>query len=720
MILQTFNIPVSQSTKLGTVADILSIDCCAHRSLLLMAIPEFSKYATKYVVHRGTSATKDTITVRTCQDDSIILNLDNTKQYFWSQFLSLSNKNRNAAHRGYGRVVHHRWIDMRLVRNWISICDYQHGKSCRRAFYNTKIARHRPNLLIDTWRKCLWKVTSDESYVAFSYVWGNTPNLMTTQANVEIFQQPGSLGREEIACLIPKSIRDAISLTELLHERYLWIDSLCIVQDDEKNSHSELTKMASIYANAALTIVAANGEDANHGLRGIRGVSFPRNHPQRGARLSNGALVLQRYTPDLGKSTWSKRGWTFQETVFSQRKLIFCEESIMWKCPCATWYEDVGLLQQKDPRPLPLVFGPHISKLFSTSWPDLRGYQQLVCDFNRRDLTYPEDVVDAFSGVTTPLSAMFHGGFFYGLSETFFDIALLWIAESDLVRRIPKRGNSSKSKLPNWSWMGWQGTLNHLCGLEDWKKEAGHRLASIQTIPLVQWYTYDKEKSLRRKVRINSDWFKYKESCYLNSGAEMPVGWNRYHYDPKPEDHDGSRRFPECRIPKYFFKHNSDESAEFWYPITIPEEATIPESSSHLPFILCRTSRCWLDVTADIRESRLFGCLRDGAGTWAGTLNAHNCRFSFPDSTRKPLLSLARCELIAISTGIAHGYPNGPNPFCIRESNCKERPQTHTYEFYNVLWIEWEDGIAYRKGVGRVEKSRWEAQPLEWIDVTLG
>jgi hypothetical protein len=57
----------------------------------------------------------------------------------------------------------------------------------------------------------------------------------------------------------------------------------------------------------------------------------------------------------------------------------------------------------------------------------------------------------------------------------------------------------------------------------------------------------------------------------------------------------------------------------------------------------------------------------------------------------------------------------------LAERSHEERPKSaERYEFYNVLWIEWKDGIAYRKGVGRVEKSMWEAQPLEWIQVTLG
>jgi hypothetical protein len=53
-----------------------------------------------------------------------------------------------------------------------------------------------------------------------------------------------------------------------------------------------------------------------------------------------------------------------------------------------------------------------------------------------------------------------------------------------------------------------------------------------------------------------------------------------------------------------------------------------------------------------------------------------------------------------------------------------ERPKAgikdSKYEWYNVLWVEWEEGIAYRKGVGRIEKAMWEAQELEWIDLVLG
>jgi hypothetical protein len=50
----------------------------------------------------------------------------------------------------------------------------------------------------------------------------------------------------------------------------------------------------------------------------------------------------------------------------------------------------------------------------------------------------------------------------------------------------------------------------------------------------------------------------------------------------------------------------------------------------------------------------------------------------------------------------------------------RPKPRHEMYEFYNVLWIEWKKGVAYRKGIGRVMKDIWECQALESIDLTLG
>lgn len=665
-ILRAFRLPPDTTVDLGTVKDILSIDCGIHRSLLLLVFPSFSRYfpvVDNY--HWDDEAVQSSIQLEVTEQNFIYFMLRRNRSLKNFITMMLSNKNRNVALRGFGEVVDPEWIDTRLIRDWISTCERYHGNSCRHIYNATKIAQHRPNILIDTWRKCLTKQTTDEPYVALSYVWGNAQNLKTLQANLQDFQTAGSLAREDIAGQIPRCIQDAIALTEHLHQRYLWVDSLCIVQDDEKTSHCEITKMASIYANATLTIVAAGGNDANYGLRGIRGVSCPRSHPQRIAKLSNGAHIMKRDFPKLKEAMWSKRGWTFQEILFSQRKLIFCDNSLMWSCSCDELHEHVGSHHHKGIQRDPLL-GVRVSlpaqpELFNNTWPDLLGYQRLVLDFNRRALTYPEDVVDAFSGVTTPLSDVFLGGFLYGIPTMFFDVALLWMTDSTLKRRIPTRGTGSEANLPSWSWMGWQGSLNPwswYAGADYMKRDLSEACTSIRTIPLVRWYAHHKNR--RAEMEVISTWSKYRDCIYhdySHKEVEVPLGWERYSYCPGQPFLDSNRHyFPDYNTPQYFYKHNSYKKAEFWYPIPMREAAEEQIAWDNFPFISCRTTRSWLDVGEDTpgkyhHESLWWISLRDGAGILVGVLNVHRPYGSALDLTTPS----GSCELISISMGYAYG-----------------------------------------------------------------
>jgi hypothetical protein len=68
---------------------------------------------------------------------------------------------------------------------------------------------------------------------------------------------------------VPRTIEDAIAAVGLLEERYLWVDALCVVQDDDRARQAEINTMASIFSEATISIVAKQGDDANYGLRGL-------------------------------------------------------------------------------------------------------------------------------------------------------------------------------------------------------------------------------------------------------------------------------------------------------------------------------------------------------------------------------------------------------------------------------------------------------------------
>lgn len=102
-------------------------------------------------------------------------------------------------------------------------------------------------------------------YLALSYVWGRSPFIQLTKSNTELLKRKGSLQEHRL----PRTLEDAINLVSLLDERYLWVDALCIVQDDTVSKMEQIAQMDRIYLCAALTIVSAGGIDANSGLSGF-------------------------------------------------------------------------------------------------------------------------------------------------------------------------------------------------------------------------------------------------------------------------------------------------------------------------------------------------------------------------------------------------------------------------------------------------------------------
>lgn len=177
--------------------------------------------------------------------------------------------------------------------------------------------------------------------------------------------------------------------------------------------------MASIFASASVTIIAQQGPDANYGLRGLRGISKPRNLPQESFRLAKGYQVAGYRTGPVVPSIWSRRGWTYQEELFSKRTLVFAADMVEWRSACCSCFE--ALQHSKSYRNESGL--NRLSGLFSSPVPDLVGYAGLVMEYNRRELTHPEDALAAFAGITTALSQMFYGGFICGLPSLFFDVA---------------------------------------------------------------------------------------------------------------------------------------------------------------------------------------------------------------------------------------------------------------------------------------------------------
>jgi hypothetical protein len=97
-------------------------------------------------------------------------------------------------------------------------------------------------------------------YVALSYCWGQSLPFMTRQSSLQ--QHFQEIRFEQL----PKTLQDSLMIARYLEFDYIWIDCLCIVQDDREDWNREAARMANVYSNAALTIAASVSPNCNDGF----------------------------------------------------------------------------------------------------------------------------------------------------------------------------------------------------------------------------------------------------------------------------------------------------------------------------------------------------------------------------------------------------------------------------------------------------------------------
>lgn len=544
-------------------------------------------------------------------------------------------------------------------------------------------------LLIDVDRQCLCNATGTEEYLALSYVWGSIDQVLETRRdNLMQLQSPGALDLSAGGLKLPETVRDSIRLTKILRHRYLWVDRLCIVQNDPQHLASQLGSMAAIYAKAYITIVAANGSDATFGLRGIGHGSSPRNYQQQFLEIFPGCRLLQdRRLVDLNRTKYMSRGWTFQEMLISRRLLIFSYGKIYWECQKCFWDEELAEDEIQQPsKPL-----PHSNTLTIPTWPDLSAYTNLVLEYTGRQLSVESDIQNAFSAMTKALSSSY-GEFLYGLPESLFDICLLWMA--DRHARSERRGLNES--FPSWSWMGWtnQPSLRFWTMNISWRENL-IRTENVQVFSIIDYYKIDRSTGERVLIKQNQALVPSQEQAGRFSTETLAPGWS-HAIDRKTKAHC----FLHENIPNEVFR------LPFPLP-TAPLNDAFNAYSTQIAFRSCRT-RFRISKEKDILEN--YSMLLNEAEQIVGMIQIND--ESQDEDT---------CELVALSKAVDW---EGDNCLMYDEQLRYEktvfRYGKEPYWYYNVMWIRWDNGVAYRKSLGRVLCLFWESASKEDIDIVLG
>ena len=204
------------------------------------------------------------------------------------------------------------YVSTGLIKAWLQRCRLNHQRTCPIIKNTGQPPKHEsmPLIFVDVVSMCLVKGSTSQKYLALSYCWGVVDEwrLRLMKSNRESLMKDSALKRLESS--IPVTILDAMHLTRGLGERYLWVDSLCLVQDDFKELAKSIDLMGHIYEQSMLTIVAGSGADAYSGLPGVNRVA--RKTSIRKAEIRNGIFIsiIEDLDQHLRQSEYSQRAWT--------------------------------------------------------------------------------------------------------------------------------------------------------------------------------------------------------------------------------------------------------------------------------------------------------------------------------------------------------------------------------------------------------------------------
>lgn len=634
-------------------------------------------------------------------------------------------------HPGTSVLLDPQWINPSVPKYWYSQCLDEHGSECDEPNW-MKLhpgTNGAPDWLIDVIDQCIVPFSHDStSYVTLSYTWGNVQCLKTTTGNLERLRGAGSIHSHR-SPNIPQTIRDAMKVTKYLGERYLWVDSLCIVQDDKGSISRNLNAMHRIYANSALCLVAYAGTDANYGLRGLEGTSAPRHVEQITLDIAGGERLSYfnkpgtfHYIPAVADdsaeptdegSVYNHRGWTYQEFIFAKRRLIFTDGPLRWLCAKTRLGEETRDSLVRDSWTYPMT---------RTYWlndrlPSLEILNTIIPDYNRRHFTYQPDVLRAFLGIQNHLDGVFYGCVNYGHPEMFLDISLAWHAFLPGVKRRMASGDvtSEEDNFPSWSWMGWYGKC-HLIGDDEhdsyWAPDSNGFTESV-----AEWFSMESPSSSLSSMRlVNCKWHHYK-TLFESDPSRVPDGWEVY------TTGSGSAL---CKLASGSSIRGSK------YPVPIPSSTEIIQPIQQHKFLFSKTSRGHFATMSvdpsmfwDEIAARLYIGLCSTNGEFAGFLEVHQ------ESEVDRLLALGTVELVAVAKGWTIDLDSFLFAFQEEEkimamqsltSPLKQSSRCHgktRYKCYFVLCVQWENGVAKRQASGKVFASVWEMNQ-EPVDLILG
>ncbi|KAF2133873.1 HET-domain-containing protein, partial [Dothidotthia symphoricarpi CBS 119687] len=307
---------------------------------------------------------------------------------------------------------------------WSDHCTSNHGNQC------TPQAKQTPHRLIEVGgngsppRLVLGKQLSgqNQQYTTLSHCWGTNVSIRTLLSNLQSFsdQIPPQI--------IPRTFDDAILITQALGVRFIWIDALCIVQDDAKEWEQEAAKIKDIYSGSILNIAASDSPGSESGCFPVKSSFVQTFH-------------LAQHT------VLSSRGWVLQEQLLPHRIISCMSDEMHWECSEA-YRTETGVhfgSHVSDTRGVPRMYQSPATLEQDGMW------RSWMVNFSERKFSYWKDRLPALSGIVGKYEEITGDVSILGLWKRSIIQDLLWIRTGQIsLESAPEIGSAS---LPSWSWL---------------------------------------------------------------------------------------------------------------------------------------------------------------------------------------------------------------------------------------------------------------------------
>ncbi|KAH7398605.1 heterokaryon incompatibility protein-domain-containing protein [Pyrenochaeta sp. MPI-SDFR-AT-0127] len=401
-----------------------------------------------------------------------------------------------------------------LLREWLEDCTLRHGNHADHFRLDPKL----PTRVLDVGDRAKLRLRCTEgekgTYIALSHRWGEAVTFSTTRENIREFCQEIEMDQ------LPKTFQDAVEVTQELGIRYLWIDSLCIIQNDREDWERESKRMESVFTSAYCTIAATSAKNCTEG--------FLRRQPLKHCvRLLHGEntynphsnRVDDDFNEYVEKGILNQRAWVFQERALSRRIIHFTAAQTYWECGSVIRSECL----RDSFRQLDWLGDSNFPQTASRLLPEIADsmFVDIFTRYSSLGITNLEDRPVAIQGLESRLANFHKTNSVYGILECFLHISLLW----------QRSGNAKMQpimfkdmKVPSWSWMAYAGEIRY-GAKHDWNQTKITGSNSNLELDIGERRIIASIADFTRGCRIeraqNTD-------CTLKGSNGQLVGWMRF------------------------------------------------------------------------------------------------------------------------------------------------------------------------------------------------